>query len=239
MRGHADQARELCAEMLGIAEASGNPAGLTTALGFAANLARDCGDVDRALDLTRRSIAFATEQKLHFWLGPALCTQGWAAVRQGRIDEGIGQIEQGLAIYEMIGVRGTYAYHRSGLIEAHLARRDPATGLRLLQDTRERGAALLDCFYDAELRRLEGELLRVHGDEPAAEAAFSDAVAIARRQDAQSLALRAATSLARLLRDRGERVKARAVLEPVHAWFTEGHDTHDLGVAAALLAEIS
>ena len=50
--------------------------------------------------------------------------------------------------------------------------------------------------------------------------------------------LRAAMSWARLLRDQGKRDAARELLAPVHGWFTEGHDTHDLRAAAALLAEL-
>ena len=101
-----------------------------------------------------------------------------------------------------------------------------------------RSENLLDCFYEGEVRRLEGELLRLHGDEAAAEAAFRDALEIAQRQDARSLELRAATSWARLLRDRGRRDQARAALAPVYGWFTEGHDTRDPRTARALLAEL-
>ena len=49
-----------------------------------------------------------------------------------------------------------------------------------------------------------------------------DAVAIARRQEAKSLELRAATSLARLLRDSARRDEARTTLADTYKWFTEG-----------------
>ena len=238
MLGFPDRARTLCDEMLSIADVTANPAGLTSALGFAGNLARDRGDVARVFELTNRSISLATEHKLHFWLGPAFVAQGWATVQEGRIDEGIAQIQQGLAVYQTIGVRATYAYQSSALAEAHLARRAPEAGLPIVRAALARLADLLDCFYEAEVRRLEGELLRLQGDEAAAEAAFRDALAIARRQEARSLELRAATSRARLLRDRGRRDEARAALAPVYAWFTEGHDTRDLRTARALLAEL-
>jgi len=224
--------------MLSIADVTANPAGLTSALGFAGDLARDRGDVSRVFELTNRSIAVATEQKLHFWLGPAFVTQGWANVQEGRIDEGIAQIQQGLAVYEAIGVRATYAYHSSALVEAHLARRAPEAGLPIVRAALARSDDLVDCFYEAEIRRLEGELLRLQGNEAAAEAAFRDALEIARRQEARSLELRAATSRARLVRDRGRRDQARAALAPVYGWFTEGHDTRDPRTARALLAEL-
>jgi predicted ATPase len=51
--------------------------------------------------------------------------------------------------------------------------------------------------------------------------------------------LRAATTLARLWRDRGANSEARDLLTPVYAWFTEGFDTVDLKASNALLAELS
>jgi len=49
---------------------------------------------------------------------------------------------------------------------------------------------------------------------------------------------RAATSLARLLRDQGRRSEARDLLAPVYGWFTEGFDTGDVIDAKALLQEL-
>jgi predicted ATPase len=69
----------------------------------------------------------------------------------------------------------------------------------------------------------------------AAENDFRQALDCARRQGALSWELRAATSLARLLRDQGRRAKAQALLQPVYDRFTEGLDTTDLKAAKALL----
>ena len=94
-------------------------------------------------------------------------------------------------------------------------------------------------FFDADLHRLDGDLLLATGgtaDEAAAR--YHRALAIAREQGARSFELRAATSLARLWRDQGKRAEARALLAPVYAWFTEGFDTRDLIDAKALLDEL-
>ena len=73
-----------------------------------------------------------------------------------------------------------------------------------------------------------------HSD-PKAEAYFERALAVARKQQAKSWELRAATSMARLKRDQGKRNEARGLLAPVYGWFTEGFDTLDLKEAKALL----
>jgi predicted ATPase len=58
------------------------------------------------------------------------------------------------------------------------------------------------------------------------------------QQQAKSLELRAAMSLARLWRDQGKVQRARELLAPVYGWFTEGFDTRDLKEAKALLEEL-
>jgi enamidase len=65
------------------------------------------------------------------------------------------------------------------------------------------------------------------------------ALKIARRQQAKSWELRAATSLARLWQSQGKRQEAYGLLAPVYHWFTEGFDTTDLQEAKALLEELA
>jgi class 3 adenylate cyclase/predicted ATPase len=96
-------------------------------------------------------------------------------------------------------------------------------------------------FYDAELHRQKGEIfLRMpEHSEDEAEALFREAIDIARSQEAKSLELRTATSLARLWQRQGRKDEARALLSPVYGWFTEGFDTRDLREAKALLDQLS
>jgi hypothetical protein len=96
-------------------------------------------------------------------------------------------------------------------------------------------------FYDAELHRRKGEIfLRMpeHGEDED-EVIFREAIDIACSQDAKSLELRAATSLARLWQRQGRKEEAHALLAPVYDWFTEGFDTRDLQDAKALLDELA
>ena len=68
-----------------------------------------------------------------------------------------------------------------------------------------------------------------------AEKYFRQAIDLSRRQGALSWELRAATSLARLLRDQGRPAEASAVLRPVCERFREGFDTADVIAAKELL----
>jgi predicted ATPase len=71
-----------------------------------------------------------------------------------------------------------------------------------------------------------------------AEAAYREALAVARRQTARSLELRATTSLARLLRDDGQSAEAAELLAPICGWFNEGLETPDIVQAKALLESL-
>ncbi len=68
-----------------------------------------------------------------------------------------------------------------------------------------------------------------------AEVCFQQALTIARRQQAKSWELRAATSLGHLWQQQGKRAEAYELLAPIYGWFTEGFDTADLQEARALL----
>ena len=68
---------------------------------------------------------------------------------------------------------------------------------------------------------------------------FQKAIEIAQRQQAKSLELRAATSLARLWEQQDKREDARQLLADIYGWFTEGFDTKDLQEAKVLLEELT
>ena len=87
--------------------------------------------------------------------------------------------------------------------------------------------------------RLRGAVLSEAGNAAEATSWFQQAIDTARSQQARSLELRAATSLAGLWVDQGRRVEAHDLLAPVYDWFTEGFDTADLKDAGALLDELA
>src|SRR5258708_22410170 len=92
-------------------------------------------------------------------------------------------------------------------------------------------------WIEAEIHRTAGEIALMSPEPDAAKAGacFERALVVARSQEAKSLELRAAMSLARLWRDQGKRRAAHDLLSPVYRWFAEGFDTLDLKQAKALL----
>jgi class 3 adenylate cyclase/tetratricopeptide (TPR) repeat protein len=101
-------------------------------------------------------------------------------------------------------------------------------------------AQLGQSVTDAELHRLDGDLILATGGAPEEAASrYQQALDIARAQDAKSLELRAAISLARLWRDQGKRTEATDLLADIYNWFTEGFDTGDLKDAKSLLDDLN
>ena len=99
-----------------------------------------------------------------------------------------------------------------------------------------------DRWCAGELLRVKGELLLLEdgpGAATTAEDHFRQALDWARRQSVLSWELRAAMSLARLLRDRDRVREGRELLSSVYGRFTEGFGTADLQIAKQLLDELT
>jgi predicted ATPase len=193
-------------------------------------------------------MTLAAEQEFPLWLGMATMLRGAALVAEGcssgmlaRVEEGVTQMRQGIAAYRATGagldhphclVLLARGYHAMGQADAGLA--VLAEMLTVIDHSGER-------YYEAEAHRVKGELLldRPTPDEQQAAACFQQALAVARRQQAKSLELRAAMSLSRLWQRQGERDEARELMADVYGWFNEGFDTADLQEAKALLDEWS
>ena len=108
----------------------------------------------------------------------------------------------------------------------------------MLQDAYDEMSRAEVRLFEAELRRIEGELQLLAGRPTEADQCFAAAVQVAREQGARSFELRASVSLARLWRDLRRYTDAYNLLDPIHAWFTEGLDTPDLTDASELLHEL-
>jgi predicted ATPase len=108
----------------------------------------------------------------------------------------------------------------------------------LLDEAIQAAEATNERFFEAELHRLRGEILLMHGRTDEAEAELRRALTVAQRQQARWWELRAATSLARHWHKASKSLEAYSLLQPVYSWFVEGFDTIPLQEAKALLDEL-
>jgi predicted ATPase len=172
--------------------------------------------------------------------GHRSCEAGLA--KQERGAEGIAQIREGLAAVKAGGTEVGLPWGLALLAEALGNKSRAEEALKVLAEALTVASKNGDLVYDAEIYRLEGELLLASSradNRSEAESCFRRAIEIARRQQAKSWELRAVTSLSRLLQKQGKKDEARRMLAEIYGWFTEGFDTADLKDAKALLEELS
>jgi predicted ATPase len=153
-------------------------------------------------------------------------------------------MRQGLSAYHAVGSELWRPYFLASLAQAYGEAGQAEEGLTALAEALATVARTGERWWEAEVYRVQGELFlqqaadRGHQAEEA-EACFQQALAITRHQQAKSLELRAATSLARLWQRQGKRTEAYDLLAPIYGWFTEGFETADLQEAKALLAALA
>ncbi|MFQ5827733.1 MAG: hypothetical protein ACE5JD_01060, partial [Candidatus Methylomirabilia bacterium] len=238
--GYPDQALQWVHEALALARELPHPFSLAWALSWAAMVHRLRREAPAAQRQAEAAIALSSEHGFPQWLAMGMIERGSALAAQGRAEDGIAQISQGLVDWKATGAElsGPWflltfaeAYGHGGQAEEGL--RTLAEGLALIEQRGERAT-------EAEVYRLKGDLLLMQGGRAAhqAEACFRQAIDVAREQRAKFLELRAARSLSRLWQTQGKRGEARQMLAEIYGWFTEGFGTADLREAKALLAEL-
>ena len=240
MLGYPQRALQSAHEALTLAQKLSHPYSLGLALGWAI-LLHLCRRENRALqERVEEMSMLSTEQGFTQWLAGSTVHRGWALLEHGQGEEGVAQIHQGVAAWQATGAELLQPYHLALLAEGYRRRGQTAEGLTLLSEGLAAVEKTGERFYEAELHRLQGELLlqQVIADVDQAETCFQKALDIARRQHAKSWELRAAMSLSRLWQQQGKQDEARALLAPIYGWFTEGFDTKDLQEARALLDEL-
>jgi predicted ATPase len=241
--GYPDRALARSREALILAQELSHAYSLTFALNYATTVHVWRREVPCAKERAEAVMTLANTQGFIHALSVAMIRRGWALAEQGRVAEGIEQLHQGLATERETGAALSLPYYLSLLAEAYRRGGQVEAGLHTLAEALAHVDTTGERRLEAELHRLTGEFLLAQTDkrcqEREAEECFHQALALARRQQAKALELRAAMSLARLWQPQGKRAEAYALLAPIYGWFTEGFDTADLQDAQALLEELT
>ena len=194
-------------------------------------------DVPAVHEHAEAAVALSTEQGFPLWAAIGTSFRGWALAMQGQGEAGMAQVRQGIAAWRATGAALAVPYLCTLLADVcdHLGHTED--GLQALAEAHTLVEQHEERWWEAEIYRLRGVLLLRQTGTPQAEAEawFQRALDVARRQEAKSLELRAAMSLARLWQQQGKRAEAYDLLAPIYGWFTEGFDTADLQEAKALL----
>jgi predicted ATPase len=239
--GYADQAQQRRQEALALARQVAHPPSQWVAGCFAAMLAQCRRDVAGTRACAEGAMALAVAQGFAHRVEISRILWGWALVLQGDAAADVAHIRQGVAGSRGLGPEVAHPYWLTLLAEAYGHVGQPEAGLAVLAEACTIVATTEARWWEAEIYRLQGDLLlRLPSpDFSHAEASFHQALDMARRQQAKALELRAAVSCARLWQRQGKREEARQQLASIYGWFTEGFDTPDLQTAGALLEALA
>jgi len=196
-----------------------------------------CGNYATANTHLRDLVALADEVGALWWKALGMSMQGYLSALTGDASNSVRTISTALTAWRSTGstvyvplssVFLAAAYAELGQLND--AERCISEAMTVIEQTGER-------WFEADIHHMAGKvaLMSRQRDLAKAEAYFERALAVARKQGAKSLELRAAMSMAGLWQEQGRRSEARDLLAPVYAWFTEGFDTIDLKRAKALL----
>ena len=234
MRGFPDQGLQCARDAVTRARALEHPQPLAFALLFSTivHLARReplqvCRVFDELAALCR---AHGIAQELQ-WGAPL---RGRALIELGQIDQGLDELEAGLAAHTLTRsalLRPYYlVLYAGGLLRA----RRFADAQTALTESRAVAEATSQHAYDSEHRRLQAEVLLAQGDLEGTERVYRESIEIARQQGARWFELRSSRGYASFLLGVGRADEARAALGVCDS-ITEGRDTHDFVYAEALL----
>jgi predicted ATPase len=187
----------------------------------------------------REGLAAVRATEAELWVPLLLGAVAQGSVQGGQAQDGLRVIAEALAMVEKNDERWSEAelYRLKGQLTLQQSKASPRQVSDASQASLNQGIGQSNTDQDksdvADPRPLTPD------PQVEAEGCFNNALAIARRQEAKSLELRAATSLARLWQQQGKTAEARELLAPVYNWFTEGFDTKDLQEAKMLIEELA
>ena len=243
MLGYPARAAARMQESFALARSLDHPFSVSYACHFATGVHQWRRDRQAVRDVEDEALALDTEHGFGLFLTAGAIQRGWLLAEDGREEDGLAQMRDGLVRHRSIGAAvlvPAFLAMEAEVLE-RLGRLDE--GLSVVSEAFEAGQQSGQHYWEAELHRLRGALTqRSAGAGTAAaddaESCFRQAINVARSQKARSLELRAATSLSRLWARQGKVREAHALLSGVYNWFTEGFDTIDLIDAKSLLEEL-
>ena len=238
--GYPDRALSRGREALQLASDLAQPFNQALASTYFAMLQQFCAEPAIAKAQAEAALVLTIEYKAPYYRLWSELLMNFAVARERPTTANISQLRASISGFQASGARLRLPYYLWLLAQVYAQAGSPDDALAAIDEALAESRATNERWWDAELHRLRGELLSARGsDNEEADLALLRAKEIAEAQEAKSLELRAALSLARQWRSHGRAEDAQRLLSGVYAWFTEGFETPDLQAAQALLAQLT
>lgn len=233
VRGYPDRARQAVADAIAAGHRGGHHLSTAHAVHMSGHLAELMDDWEGVRRANEATMALATEWGLSGQRQQVIRRERLVAVALSNDPE---QME-----YKRRHPQPGFArsLHDGVLARAYGRCGAPEEGLRVIKKslawTEETGSR----FFNAELCRIQAELLLLMRRLDEAERSYRKALEIAREQGARMWELKSACDLAEMLREQKRQAEARDLLVPIYCWFSEGFDVLELCRSKALLESLS
>ncbi|MBS0450632.1 MAG: AAA family ATPase [Proteobacteria bacterium] len=215
------------------------------AFGFRAAVQHFRGENEPALASANRAVEICEDGGFTVWLAHARVMRGRALAELGETESGVEEMRQGYELWAESGAVVTSPFYLTMRAEGQALCRRPEDGLVLLEQALAIVTRTGERYYEAEIRRLIGQLTLqsavAGGLDRAAEAQawYQQALQCARSRELASLYLRAATSLAELWESQGQnKDEAIELIECACRSIQGGKGTRDLINAQARLQSL-
>jgi predicted ATPase len=236
--GLPDGVREAVGHGIALAERLHHPYSLAHAFANAITAFATLDDAANCVQVAEQLLALA--ERYNFV--PARMVSGfhlgWASWREGDA-AGLKRMETAFARRSL---HAPLEFYHCAMMAGTLAgagrKRD---AFDIVAKTLEHAATSEIGLFVPDLWRLKGELTLAlsTADRAEAERCLEHAAAMAERQGARLLELRATVSLTQIWAENGRRTEALARLAPLYRAFADGQDLSDLEAAARLLASLA
>ena len=237
--GYPEWAYQRSCEAIVLGQEVEHPFSLALAYNFAARLHQIRGEGDLAREQAEATIQLSTEQGFAHWAATGEILLGWALAGQGNSESGLQRMHTGLTGWQSTGAAVALPHFFALQAEGYVNDGDLAKGLARIDEALTVVEKNGERYYEAELYRMKGEWAQQQSRSADTEECFLKAIEIAQEQQAKFWELRATTSLGRLWQNQGRGAEARARLQDIYDWFSEGGGTPDMKDARALLSALS
>lgn len=232
--GYPAQARDDAQEAVRQARLARQPLALATALMWAYYVHYIRGDTATATALMVELRKLSDSHGFTFWRSRCRGAEAQLCLDRGEIGDAAALLDESTALMRDTGTVRERSWQLSVAARLAVAQGRTADAMSLLDDALAASKATKEEHLMAEVHRFRARLL----PDDKAIPELQTAIAVAQRQQAKSLELRAAIDLARRHQHAGDGAAARAVLQPVVDWFTEDDGDRALASARKLLARL-
>ncbi|PON10661.1 hypothetical protein C2W62_48900, partial [Candidatus Entotheonella serta] len=168
--GYPDQAHLQHQAAMRQAQAVASPHNLAFALNFSAYFYQFCRETSQVQTQVKAEISLSSKQGFPHWMGTGAILQGWARTIQESDEAGIAEIQRGLSVYQATGAQVGMTYLRALLAEAYGHMGEGEAGRQVLAEALADMESRGERFCEAELYRLDGDLLLMQDDSRVQEA---------------------------------------------------------------------